>query len=502
MAYLMGIDLGTSSLKTLVIDETGTVLGQASRSYQYDSATGGVAQQEPDVWWDACVQTIAEALQKSNLRGEDITALSFSGQMHGVVMLDEKGQSVRPAILHNDARSAKQVDALNQYFGQKRICELMMNPVYTGFMLPSLLWVRENEPDKFEQVRKVCLPKDYIKYRLTGEVTTDSSDASATLLFDIRGNCWSGEIIRQMKLPEDIFPPVFDTSAKVGTVSEAAAAQTGLSPKTIVVAGGADAVMQGIGNGVTKTGIATANIGSSGQVAFQSDTPTVDPNLTVNTFCGYKKGRWITQGAIMHAGLSLKWFNSLFDKSDYKQLDAAAEKAGPGSGGLVFLPYLNGERTPHLNPNLSALFLGCTTSTTRAQMARSVMEGVSFALYQCMEVYQDLGLTAQSVVASGGGAQSPLWLQIQADVYGLPLQVATNQEQAALGAAIAAGVGAGVFASIEEGCASVVRYRPGIVEPSEHNHKIYLEYYSLFKDAYTANRELLQRATLMGRTLH
>lgn len=495
----MGIDVGTSSLKVLVMTETGEVKALVSRDYQYDAPQPGFAQQEPEVWWQACRQGIAEALAKGNFAKEDITAVGFSGQMHGVVMLDKEQNSVRPAILHNDARSVRQVSVLRQRLANNHLQGTVMNPIYTGFMLPSLLWVKENEPENFERIHQVCLPKDYLKLRLVGTVSTDYSDASATLAFDIKRNEWSREVLDLVGLPRAWFPPCHQTFAVVGEVTPEAAEQTGLAPGTTVVAGGADAVMQGIGNGATSTRVVTSNIGSSGQICFQSDVPVENRALTTNTFCGYQSGRWITMGAIMHAGLALKWFNSLFADTDYKKLDAEAEKSGPGSGGLIFLPYLNGERTPHMDPDLSGMFLGCKTGTNRGAMARAVMEGVAFALRQGMEVCEALGLSASTVVASGGGAQSPLWRQIQADVFAKPVQIAEVSEQAALGAAIAAGVGAGTFASIEDGVAAAVRYQPGTVQPNAKAVVTYREYYALYKEAYTANKDLLRQVTKLGR---
>ncbi|MEG1650249.1 MAG: xylulokinase [Oscillospiraceae bacterium] len=501
MAYLMGIDIGTSSLKTIIIDECGNVKSISARSYQYDSPHAGYAEQDPEVWWRACVETVREALAESGIKGEDIKGVGFSGQMHGAVLLDKDLRVIRPAILHCDARSGEQVRNMNKILGYDRICNLVLNPIYTGFLLTSLIWVRDNEPHNYDRVYKVCLPKDYIKLKFTGMVTSDFSDASATMAFDIKNNCWSEEILNIFKISPEIFPECFDTDAVVGYVSAQAAGETGLSISTAVVAGGGDQVMQSIGNGVTDMRTATANIGSSGQVCYQSNQPITNRQLSTNTFCGFKRGRWIVMGAIMHAGLSLKWFNGLFEKTDYMMLDAQAAKVPPGSGGLIFLPYLNGERTPHINPNLSAMFIGCNISTGRAEMARSVMEGVSFAMMQCMEVCEQLGLNADSVVASGGGAHSPLWLQIQSDVYGLPLRVADTDEQASLGAAIAAGAGTGIFNSIEDGCKRVVRYKKAIVEPNMDNHSIYRNYYSLFKDAYKANKAILERVTIMGRSV-
>lgn len=502
MAYLMGIDVGTSSIKTIIIDECGTVAAISACGYQYDSPVLGYAEQDPEVWWQACEKSIQQALSHSGLSGQEIMAVGFSGQMHGLVMLDAQGKSVRPAILHCDARSGPQVQRLQELFIPWNPQELVMNPLYPGFLLPSLLWVRDNEPEHFDKIKSVCLPKDYIKYRLEGRVSTDYSDASATLAFDIRKREWSNEILSCTGLAADWFPHCFEPHEIVGTVCEHAARATGLSTRTLVVAGGADAVMQGIGNGAIHAGIVTTNIGSSGQICFQSNTPIENPKLTTNCFCGFKEGRWITMGAIMQAGLALRWFKNISGDPGYTQLDAAAELVGPGSGGLIFLPYLNGERTPHMNPDLSGMFLGCNMSTTRKHMARAVMEGVTFALNQCMEICKGLGLSAKSVVTSGGGAQSPLWRQIQADIFNRPLRVALVREQAALGAAIAAGVGAKIYKDVEEGCDTVVRYRPEIIEPDEKNHTLYAEYYEMFKEAYTANHDLLVRAVRLGRRQH
>lgn len=497
---MMGVDVGTSSLKTIIIDDKGLVKALGSQDYQYDTPQPGYAEQDPEVWWRACQSSIRQAMDKSGLTGSDIAAVGFSGQMHGLVMLDREGKSLRPAILHCDSRSAGQVRWLNDQFEEKGLFETAMNRVYTGFLTPSLMWIKENEPETYERIYKVCLPKDYIRFKLAGTIGSDYSDASATLGFDIKNNCWSESILGVAGLDIALFPQCDEAGAKIGMVCPEGAEATGLSTSTLVAAGGADAVMQGIGNGASNINTVTANIGSSGQVCFQSNKPIQDPSLSTNNFCGYKKGRWISMGAIMHAGLVLKWFGSLVGVRDYKQLDEEAQRSTPGSGGLVFLPYLNGERTPHMNPNLSGLLLGCTTETSKADMARSMMEGVAFALNQCMEICNGLGLYADSVVASGGGARSPLWLQIQADIYGLPVRVAKISEQAALGAAIAAGAAAGVYANIEEGCAAVVRYKDEIILPNSKTAQLYKDYYQLYKDAYTANKQLLERVTLLGRS--
>lgn len=496
----MGIDLGTSSLKTIVIEEDGTVRGLASQNYQFYSPYNNYAEHEPEEWWNACVATIKKVMQENYILPEEIKAIGFSGQMHGLVALDKDKKSIRPAILHCDARSGAQIEEIKEKFGEEKICELMMNPVYTGFLLPSLLWIKEEEPLCYEKIRYVCLPKDYLKLKLTGEISSDYSDASATLAFDIRKGCWSEEILRTMELPKEWFPRCYEIKDVIGRVCAEAAASTGLVEGTLVVAGGGDQVMQGIGNGITKVGQACANIGTSGQISFQSDRPLLNPKLSTNTFMGYKKERWITMGAIMNAGLCYKWFGGLFVEGiPYEKMNAKIAQVAPGSGGVLFFPYLNGERTPHLDPDLSGAFFGVNLRTGKVQLARAVMEGVAYAMNQCIEVCGELGLKADTIVASGGGAQSMPWLQIQADVYNMPLKVADTREQAGLGAAIAAGVGAGIYQDLEEGCRHAVRYKDFEILPNKENHKIYEEYYALYKETFVNCRENLQKITLLGR---
>lgn len=499
MSCLLGIDLGTSSLKAMLITEHGQMKALSARAYQFASPHNGYAEHDPREWWSACCETVQEVLKDSDVSKDDVKGLSFSGQMHGAVMLDKEYQVVRPAILHCDARSSVQVEWMKRIIGPDKIKQIIMNPIYTGFLLPSLLWVKENEPENFEKIAYIMLPKDYLKFRMTGEVSTDYSDASATLAFDMKENCWSQEILKITGIPGEWFPRCYDTAASAGTVCKKAAAETGLSEKTIVTAGGGDQVMQGIGNGITREGEASVNIGTSGQVSFQSGIPILNPQLNTNTFCGYKKGRWFTMGAIMNAGLSYQWFNGLFETVDYDSLNQKIATVKPGSGGVIYLPYLNGERTPHLNPNISGAFVGLNLNTGREQLSRAVMEGVAFALNQCIEVCGGLGLGADAMIASGGATKSMPWLQIQSDIYNLPLRVADTGEQASLGAAIAAGVGAGIYRDVEEGCKKVVRYKDFVIEPDPENHKIYEEYYGLFKEMYQESGGVIEKVTLAGR---
>lgn len=499
MAYLMGIDLGTSSLKVIVIDEEGNLKLQTANSYRFDSPQSGYAEQDPRVWWETCCKTVGHAVELLGTHTTEIKAISFSGQMHGAVFLDREMRPIRPAILHCDARTTEQVARIRRTLGVDFIRSVVLNPIYTGFLLPSLMWVRDNEIQNYHRIRHVVLPKDYLKMMFTGRITSDYSDASATLAFDVKRVSWSEDILDAMEVSPDILPECLGTTVPIGSVTRMAARETGLVEGTMVVNGGADQIMQAIGNGSIEPGMATVNIGSSGQVCFQSDQAIENPALNTNTFCGYARGKWITMGATMTAGLSLGWFNSLFNKVDYAKLNEAIHAVRPGSGGLIFLPYLNGERTPHINPNLSGAFLGINTETSRAQMARAIMEGVTYSLMQCIEVCGELGLRAGEFIASGGGARSAPWLQIQADVYNTPVKVSMIQEQAGLGAAIVAGVGSGHFSSVKQGCQEVIQYKDELYIPSQENHQVYQEYYQLFKDVYRASRDVIEKVTQIGR---
>ncbi len=420
--------------------------------------------------------------------------------MHGLVPLDENYQVVRPSILHCDARSSAEVESLNRIFDHADVERLMMNPIFTGFLLVSLLWVKNNEPENYRRIRYVCLPKDYVRFKMTGVLSSENADASATLAFDIRKRCWSEEILKRVDVPLEIFPKCYETIQPVGHVSQAAAALTGLSTRTVAVAGGGDQVMQSIGNGMIHDGDATVNIGSSGQVSFQIGKPILNPALNTNLFCAYDADRWITFGATMSAGLSLKWWNQIIGKRPYDEINREIEVVKPGSGGVIFLPYLNGERTPHVNPNISGMFIGVNSSTTTWAMTRAVMEGVAFSLRDCLELYIQLGSRPNVLVASGGGARSRQWLQIQADIYGVPLKVSQTEEQASLGAAIAAGTGAGIYPNLAVGCAEISRYRDEIFTPNPANQRIYQAYFEMFQESYAACKDVLQKVTLAGRT--
>ncbi|GMO53698.1 MAG: xylulokinase [Termitinemataceae bacterium] len=495
MSLLMGIDLGTSSLKTMILDsQNGSVVSQAAENYQFDSPSNGYAEQEAQVWWNALVNTVKSSL---SLSLSAPVALSFSGQMHGAVLLDENYEVLRPVILHCDTRSLKQVTALKALFAEKKFPSARFNPVYTGFLLASLLWVRENEGEIYKKLRHVCLPKDYLKLKLCGTLNTDYSDASGTLAFDVENWCWASDIIKALDIDESIFPPAVSAATIAGRVVQSAANETGLSSETLVITGGSDQLMQAIGNGAINAGQATINIGSSGQVCFQSDKAIVNPKMSTNTFCAADKGAWFTMGATMSAGLALKWFSKNIADFDFSKIDEEVSKTQ--SSGLLFLPYLSGERTPHLKSDLRAAFLGMSLTTTKWEMARCAIEGVAFSLYDCIYVCEDLGLKADEAIASGGGARSHVWLQIQADIYGLPLKTAKNEEQACVGAAAIAGFGCGVYSSLKEATEALVCYKDKYYMPDIKRHQYYMELYRLYGDAYRANEHLLTHLSGMRR---
>lgn len=499
MNCLLGIDLGTSSLKTIVLTQDGRILSSHAIDYQYDSPVTGYAEQDPEVWWNACVNTIITAVQRAGVSSADIRAMGFSGQMHGVVVLDKNYQVLRPAILHCDARSGEQVEKLNASMPLSQRQQLFRNPVYPGFMLTSLLWIRDNEPSVYERIAHVCSPKDYIRYKLCGVFSSEYSDASATLLFDIENNRWSEEIIRIAGLPREIFPECTEPSAVVGTLTREAAALTGLSEATQVAAGGGDLTMMAVGNGMVRNGDGILNIGTSGQVSFQIDKPVINPALNTNMFSSYHSGRWVLYGATMSAGLCLKWWRQTTGNPPYERVNELVEKAGPGSGGVIFYPYLNGERCPHLMSDISSSFIGVNASTGYGEMTRAVMEGVVFNLRQCVEVCAKLGFTANTYLASGGAARSDIWTQIMADVFNKPVKRVIGEEQACLGAALTAGVGIGYWNSIPEAADAVVRYQDRVVEPIPQNVPVYDEYYEIYRDIFPQFSQNLRRLTNLGR---
>jgi xylulokinase len=494
MANLLGIDVGTGGTRAIVIDAAGRIVGSATHEHvPFASPETGWAEQDPGDWWHAACGAVPAALAAAHLTGDDITAIGFSGQMHGSVLLDDRGEVIRPALIWCDQRTDAQCREITETIGAARLIELTYNPALTGFTLPKLLWVREHEPQAWERVRAVLLPKDYVRYRLTGERATDVADASGTLLFDVGGRRWSGDMLDAMELDAAILPRAYESPEVTGTVSTEGAAATGLRPGTPVVAGGGDQAAGAVGMGIVRAGAVSATIGTSGVVFAATDRPALDPGGRVHTFCHAVPGRWHIMGVTQGAGLSLRWFRDQFGagaddgRDPYERLTEEAARVPPGAGGVLWAPYLMGERTPHLDPHARAALLGLTASHTRAHVVRAILEGVTFSLKDTFSIFSEMQVPVTGVRLGGGGARSALWRQIQADIYGHPVEIVEAEEGAAYGAALLAGVGGGVWRTVDDACTAVVRVATRVT-PDPAARAVMARQYEAFRAIYPATR--------------
>jgi len=488
---LLGLDIGTGGSRAIVIGETGHIFASATvEHHPFASPQIGWAEQSPADWWRASSAAIREVLAADGISADEIGAISFSGQMHGSVLLDENDDVLRPALLWCDQRTAKQCQEITEKIGGQRLIELISNPAVTGFTLPKLLWVRENEPQIWARVRSVMLPKDYVRYRLTGEKAIDMADAAGTLLLNVRERSWSEEILNELSFDAGLLPPLYESTEIVGKVARAGAEATGLKVGTPVGAGAGDNAAGAIGMGIVAPGTASVTIGTSGVVFVVTDKPTIDLKGRIHSLCHAIPGRWHMTGVTLAAGQSLKWFrDTLGPGQSYDELTNAAAAIPPGSEGAIWLPYLMGERTPHLDPNARAALVGLTASHTAGHLARAVLEGVAFSLRDSLEIFREIGAPIDAIRLGGGGARSPLWRQIQADVYGHAVETIEADEGAAFGAAILAGVGAGVWNSVDEACKEVIRVaertEPDLlnVETLERNYQAYKQLYAALRPA-------------------
>lgn len=483
--YWLGIDIGTGGSRALLVDEKGAVAAGYTAPHEDMKMERPMwAEQRPENWWDAAQAAIKGVLGAAGAKGEDVKAIGLSGQMHGLTLLDAAGNVIRPALIWCDQRSQPQVDAINQKVGRDNVVSFTANPMLTGFTLPKLLWVRDNEPANFEKARKFLLPKDYIRYKLTGEYCTEVSDASGTGLLDVVRRRWSREMVERLKLEMTLLPELKESVEITGTVSKAAAKATGLKEGTPVVGGAGDQAASGIGNGITGPGVASCTIGTSGVVFAHLDRPQYDLKGRVHTFCHAVKGKWHVMGVTQGAGLSLQWFrNNLAPGADYDALTAEAATAPVLSHGLYWLPYLMGERTPHLDPIARGGWVGLTAKHTRADLIRSIIEGVSYSLRDCLEIIQQMGVEVRTVRASGGGARSAFWRQMLADILGAGVATLENKEGSAYGVALLAMTASGQYATIEECCASLIR-EADQMNPSPHESAAYRRGYELFTQLY------------------
>ena len=463
--YVLGVDVGTGGTRALIIGGDGRVFASATAEHEpFASPETGWAEQRPEDWWRAAGIAIHKALDRGQLRADQISCVGFSGQMHGAVMLDDAGGVVRPAIIWCDVRTEKQCRDLTERIGAERLIRLTCNPALANFTITKLLWTRENEPQNWKRVRSVLLPKDYVRFRLTGEKATDVADASGTLLLNVAQRKWSEEVLQAAQMDRSLLPALFESPDICGKVSATGAEATGLAAGTPVVAGAGDQAAGAIGMGVVAPGAVSATIGTSGVVFAATDRPALDPKGRLHTFCHGVPGRWHVMGVTQAAGLSLRWFRDCFACSarqgggdPYEQLTAEATTVPPGSDGLLWAPYLMGERTPHLDPSARGALVGLTASHKRAHVVRAILEGVAFSLKDTFMIFSEMNVPVKSIRLGGGGARSPLWRQIQADVYGQAVEIVEAEEGAAFGAAILAGVGAKIWPSVDAACDSVVR---------------------------------------------
>ncbi len=502
--YLLGIDVSTTGAKALVVDTTGSVVASATEEYPLYTPKPLWSEQNPEDWWQGTIRAVRRVLAAPGVSADEIAAIGLTGQMHGLVLLDQAGQVLRPAILWNDQRTGPQCAEITAWAGGlERLLALIGNAMLPGFTAPKLVWVRENEPDVYDRIRRVLLPKDYIRYRLTGEYATEVSDASGTALFDVGNRRWSATLAGLLQVPMAWLPACAESHVVTGKISSLAAEVTGLRPGTPVVGGGGDQAAQAVGSGIVRPGVISVTSGTSGVVFAHQERYAAEPAGRVHVFCHAVAGAWHAMGVMLSAGGAFRWFRDALGNEEkaaaaangqdpYDLLTAAAASVPPGAEGLLFLPYLTGERCPYPDPNARGAFVGLTLRHSKAHMTRAVLEGVSFGLRDSLELIKSLGVPIRQVRASGGGARSALWRQIQADVFGTELVLINVTEGAAFGAALLAGVGAGVYRDVLEAVDACVRVvdstspQPEAVQAYEALYPIYRGLYHALKPTFDA----------------
>jgi xylulokinase len=465
MAFYLGIDIGTSSTKTLLINERGEAIAESSAEYPVLTPKPGWTEQDPDAWWQATVKTVRAVMEKGGLKPTDVRAIGLSGQMHGSVFLDKNDQVIRPALLWNDQRTEAETEEITKRAGgRKKLIKMVANPALTGFQAPKILWLRNNEPKNFAKLSKVLLPKDDIRRRLTGGFATEVSDASGTLLLDVVKRRWSTKLLDALELDAGLLPEVFESEDVTGTLTAQAAAELGLSTECKVVGGAGDCAAGAIGSGVVKTGVLSTSIGTSGVMFVHSDSPEYDAAGRLHTFCHAVRGKWHMMGVNLSSGGSLQWWvesvlrglQGVSEDGLYAAVTEEAKAIAAGSENLLFLPYLSGERTPHADPNARGAFVGLGLNHTRGAMTRAIMEGIVFALRDSLEIIRSLDVPVKQIRVSGGGSKNPLFRQLQADVFGKKVVSLKVEQGAAYGVALLAAVGDGAYKNIEAACKATI----------------------------------------------
>lgn len=494
---LLGLDIGTSAAKALLCDARGRVLATALAEYPLSSPYPLWSEQNPHDWWNGARQALRNVLQQAGVEGKQLLGLGLTGQMHGAVFLDKNNEVIRPALLWNDQRTAAECAEMTERVGMQRLIEITGNPALTGFQAPKILWLRNKEPQHYARLARVLLPKDYIRLKLTGLAATDASDAAGTLLLDLRARDWSAELLKLLDIPGEWLPTVAEGPQVTGGLRADIAAELGLPDGLPVIAGGGDNAAAAVGTGIVRAGVISSSIGTSGVIFAHADEIALDPHGRLHSFCHVVPGKYHLMAVTLAAGGSFQWLRNTLRQLglpalDYRYLTLLAEDVPIGAEGLIFLPYLSGERTPHLDPHARGGFIGLTTRHTIGHMARAVMEGVTYSLRDGLEIMRSLGLSLGEVRATGGGGKSPFWRQMQADVYAAPVASLSAEEGPAYGAALLAGVGAGLFANVDDAvdrCVSV----SSVTRPNSTAQERYERSYAIYRELYPALRESMHR---------
>jgi xylulokinase len=490
MKYVIGVDLGTSAVKILLVNQNGEVCHEVSKSYPLIIEKSSYSEQNPEEWVEKTKAGLVELIQQFDGDVNDIEGISFSGQMHGLVLLDENNAVVRNAILWNDTRTTKQCQEIYDVIGKERLLEVTKNPALEGFTLPKILWVKENEPELFKRASVFMLPKDYLRYRLTGNIHMEYSDAAGTLLLNVAEREWSGEMLEAFGLSADFCPPLVESHALVGTVTAEFARESGLSEAVKVFAGGADNACGAIGSGILAEGKTLASIGTSGVVLSYEERNDLDFEGKVHYFNHSEENSYYTMGVTLAAGYSLSWFKDTFAKEEeFDQLLAGIEEVPAGSNGLLFTPYIVGERTPYADSDIRGSFIGMDASHERKHFARAVLEGITFSLNESIEIFRNSGKKIDSIISIGGGAKNDTWLQMQADIFNAKIEKLTSEQGPGMGAAMLAAYGCGWFPSLKE-CAEQFIQTAKVYHPIKENVETYTKLFNVYQQVYTQTKVL------------
>ncbi|HJN15244.1 MAG TPA: xylulokinase [Armatimonadota bacterium] len=501
----MGVDIGTSGTRTLLIDEQGQAVASASEEHPLSLPQPGWAEQNPVDWVRTAIASIKAAMAKAGIDGSQVKGIGLSGQMHGSVFLDEANEVIRPALLWCDQRTQAQCDWITSRIGDDLIKNELCNPVLTGFTAPKVIWLRDEEPANYERLRKILLPKDYLRFVMTGEYVTEVSDASGTALLNVPERRWSSDVVSKIGLSMDMLPEVKESPEVTGTITKAFAEATGLAEGTPVVGGGGDQAAGAVGNGIVEAGVVSSTVGTSGVVFAHLEEPSMDEGMRTHTFCHAVPGKWHVMGVVISAGGSLQWLRNELGKDEiavaeamgcdpYELMTAAAEQAPVGSEGLIFLPYLSGERTPYPNPNAKGVFCGLTLRHGKPHITRAVMEGVAYSLRDSFELIDAMGVDITQVRASGGGARSKPWVQMQADVTGRDHSYINVDEGPAYGVALLAGVGTGVWSTVPEACNAGIKVVETL-EADRDNMAFYSRGYRTYQSLYAKLEDTFDELT-------